>query len=84
MGHTTRVKLEIKLTNETPFKERHRRIHPGMFDQVKEHLQQLLHNGIIRRSHSPWSSNVVWVKKKDGTLRQCIDFRQLNARTIKD
>lgn len=64
VGHTTRVKHEIMLTNETPFKE----LPPGKYDQVKEHLEQLLHSGIIRRSHSPWSSKVVWIKKKDGTL----------------
>ncbi|PVD33765.1 hypothetical protein C0Q70_05025 [Pomacea canaliculata] len=55
-----------------------------MYEQVREHLQQLLDSGIIRPSHSPWSSNVVWVKQKDGSLRQCVDYRQLNARTIKD
>ena len=84
VGHVRRVKHEIKLTDPIPFKERHRRIPPGMYDQVREHLQQMLDSGIIRRSHSPWSSNVVWVRKKDGSLRQCVDFRQLNARTVKD
>ncbi|PVD22603.1 hypothetical protein C0Q70_18421 [Pomacea canaliculata] len=83
-GHVTQVKHEIQLTNDTPFKERHRRIPPGMYEQVREHLQLLLDSGIIRPSHSPWSSNVVWVKKKDGSLRQCVDYRQLNARTMKD
>jgi hypothetical protein len=84
VGLNPRVQHEIHLTNDVPFKERHRRIPPGMYDQVREHLQQMLDSGIIRRSHSPWSSNVVWVKKKDGSLRQCVDYRQLNARTIKD
>nr|KAG5705225.1 hypothetical protein BaRGS_011251 [Batillaria attramentaria] len=84
VGYTSRVRHEIKLTDDTPFKQRHRHIPPGMFNQVREHLQQLLDSGIIRRSHSPFSSNVVLVKKKDGALRLCIDFRQLNARTLKD
>lgn len=84
VGLTSRVKHDIRMNDNTPFKERHRRIPPGMYTQVREHLQQMLDSGIIRRSRSPWSSNVVWVKKKDGTLRQCVDFRQLNARTIKD
>ena len=36
------------------------------------------------KSHSPWSSNIVLARRKDGRLRLCTDFRQLNARTIKD
>lgn len=62
----------------------YRRIPPSMFHEVRNHLQQLLSAGIIRRSHSPYASNVVLVKKKTGELRLCIDFRELNQRTIKD
>ena len=47
-------------------------------------VQQMLTSGVIRPSNSPWASPVVMVKKKDGSLRFCIDFRQLNAATIKD
>ena len=47
-------------------------------------VQQMLSSGVIRPSNSPWASPVVMVKKKDGSLRFCVDFRQLNAATIKD
>ena len=55
-----------------------------MIDEVRNHIQQLLTSGVIRRSKSPWASNVVLVRKKDGQLRMCIDYRQLNQRTVKD
>ena len=44
----------------------------------------MLEVGAIRKSNSPWASAVVLVRKKDGSLRFCIDLRKLNARTVKD
>ena len=84
LGHTKLAKHRIDLIDETPFKQRYRRIPPTMYDEVKNHLQQLLESGVIRKSHSPWASNIVLVRKKCGALRICIDYRQLNKRTIKD
>ena len=55
-----------------------------MYNEVRNHLQQLLSSGMIRKSKSPWSSNVVLCRKKDGKLRMCVDYRQLNQRTVKD
>ena len=47
-------------------------------------VQQMLSSGVIRPSNSPWASPVVMVKKKDGSLRFCVDFRQLNVAMVKD
>ena len=63
IGHCTFVKHMINLTDETPFKQRHRRIPPAMIDEVRSHIEQLAAGGIIRPSHSPWASNVVLVRK---------------------
>ena len=84
IGHCSFVKHYINLIDEMPFKQRHRRIPPAMIDEIRPHLEQLAATGIIRPSHSPWASNVILVRKHDGSLRMCIDYRQLNKRTIKD
>ena len=84
LGSAKGVKHKIRVKNETPFRERSRRIPPAMYDEVKKHIQEMLAAGAIRHSNSPWSSNVVLVRKKDGALRVCIDYRKLNARTIRD
>jgi hypothetical protein len=84
IGHVTTVKHRIELVDPTPFKQRCRRIPPSMFQEVRNHLQQLVEAGVIRRSKSPFSSNVVLVRKKNGDLRMCVDYRQLNNKTKKD
>ena len=83
-GHTTAVKHHIRLSDETPFKERPRPIHPNDREAVKQHLKELLDAGIIEESESPFASPIVLVRKKSGSIRLCIDYRKLNARTIRD
>lgn len=83
-GHTTAVRHHIRLSDETPFKERPRPIHPSDREAVKQHLRELLDAGIIRESQSPFASPIVLVRKKNGSIRLCIDYRKLNLRTIRD
>ena len=84
LGKTNLVKHKIELTDYTPIKDRYHRIPPHQYKEVRKHLKEMLDVGAIRRSNSPWASPVVLVRKKDGSLRFCIDLRKLNARTIKD
>ena len=84
LGKCNISKHNIQLTDSQPFKERYRRIPPHLFEEVKQHLQEMVEVGAIRRSFSPWASTVVLVRKKDGGLRLCTDQRKLNNRTVKD
>ena len=79
IGHCSFVKHHINLNDDI-----HRRIPPAMIDEIRSHLEHLAASGVIRPSHSPWTSNIVLVRKHDGSLRMCVDYRQLNKRTIKD
>ena len=86
MGHTKAAehKIVLKDPDTPPFKEQFHRIPPPQLDEVREHLKLMLDAGVIRRSNSPWCNAVVLVRKKDGSLRLCIDFRKLNSLTVKD
>ena len=86
MGHTntTKHKIALKDPDTSPFKEHFCGILPPQLDKVREHLKLMLDAGVIRPSNSPWSNAVVLVRKKDGSLHFCIDFRKLNSLTVKD
>ena len=84
LGRTDLVKHKIELLDDRPFKQPYRRIPPGMYEEVRQHLKDMLAAGAIRESDSPYSSNVVLVRKKDNSLRFCLDYRILNSKTRKD
>ena len=84
IGYTNTIKHPIHLSDNIPIKVPHRRIPPNQLDEVKRHIQKLLNQGIIRKSNSPYASAVVIVRKKDNSIRLCVDYRSLNAKTIKD
>ena len=84
IGCTDATEHVIELMKDEPFKERFRCITPPLVDEVHQHIQEMLDGGAIQPSQSPWCNAMVLVRKKDGSLWFCIDFRHLNAWTKKD
>ena len=78
------TKHVIELMKDEPFNERFWHIAPPFVDEVCQHIQEMLDGSAIQPSQSPWCNAVVLVRKKDGSLRFCIDFYCLNAWTKKD
>ena len=82
VGVTHRIELEspyVKPVNSSP--ER-----PSQEERnaIREQIGEMLNNGVIKESRSPWSSRIVLIRKKDGKLRFCIDYRRLNKLTKSD
>ena len=84
VGFTNKAAHNIVLTEKTPIKAPLRRKSQFEKEHIAKEIDKMLEDGQIRPSKSPWGSPVVLVKKKDGTLRFCIDFRKLNDVTKKD
>ena len=84
LGCTSAIEHEIRIENSEPFKEQFRCIPPPLLEEVWTSLWDMLEAGAIHPSQSPWCNVVVLVRKKDGTLCFCVDFRCLNARIKKD
>ena len=84
LGRTDKVKHHIETTDPTPIKQRARRFPIHQRDEGNKIVEEMLSADVIEPSSSPWSSPVVLVKKKDGSTRFCIDYRKLNAVSIKD
>lgn len=84
LGHFSAVKHRINTGNARPIRQPARRTPLGFEGEEEKHLETMLAAGIVEPSQSDWASPVVLVRKKDGSVRWCIDYRRLNAVTEKD
>ncbi|KAK7880009.1 hypothetical protein WMY93_033328 [Mugilogobius chulae] len=78
-GKTTVVEHVIRLKDSRPIRQRPYRVPQQLVGKLHDEIQEMLRLGVIEPSNSEWSSPVVIVFKKDGSLRICIDFRKLNS-----
>uniref|UniRef100_A0A1I7UWV7 RNA-directed DNA polymerase n=2 Tax=Caenorhabditis tropicalis TaxID=1561998 RepID=A0A1I7UWV7_9PELO len=79
LGRTNLLECEIELNDGAePIRQKPRPIPLAVRPQIREMLQKMVSQDVIRESRSPWSSPVVLVKKKDGSVRMCIDYRKVN------
>ena len=84
LGETNLVEHEIKLTDNTTIMTPPRRLPYALRTELKEELERLLNTGCIEPSTSSYSSGLVLVRKKDGSLRVCVDYHALNRVTVPD
>jgi hypothetical protein len=75
--------IELK-PGTAPISRRSYRMPPVELAELKTQLQDLLGKGFMRPSSSPWGCIAIFIKKKDQTLRMCVDYRPLNEVTIKN
>ena len=76
--------MKIKLKDDTPVQKNYNGIPRPLYGEIKSYIEDLLNKRWIIESDSEYSSPVVAVRKKDGTLRLCCDYRLLNNKTVPD
>lgn len=84
LGKTGLVKHTINTGLAPPIKQHPRKLPQVVQEEVNKEVDRLLEENIIEKSNGPWASPIVPVKKPDGSLRLAIDYRKLNAVTLKD
>ncbi|KAE8987554.1 hypothetical protein PR001_g22292 [Phytophthora rubi] len=83
-GRAELLKFEIDTGDSKPIKQQPYRVSGAEGEVMEAEVDQYLEMGFIRPSHSPWASPVLMIRKPDGGIRFCIDYRKLNAVTVKD
>ena len=84
IGCIENLRLSISLKDAEPVAKTYISVPKPLYQEMKSYLHDLIAQGWVRKSNSPYASPVVCVRKKDGSLRLCIDYRQLNHKTVPD
>ena len=84
LGYCDTIKHRISTTDSRPVNQPYRSIPAHQYNEVKNHINELLSKGIVRESYSPYASPIVIVRKKNGEMRLCVDYRKLNEKTVRD
>ena len=83
-GRTSVLEHDVKLITDIPVKKKAYNLPYALTDKVRKEIQDMVKAGLAERSSSPYASPIVVVPKKDGSIRLCVDYRQLNQITIFD
>ncbi|CAB3998104.1 Hypothetical predicted protein, partial [Paramuricea clavata] len=81
VDHIPNLQMNIRLNDTKPVQKNYVAVPRPLYPEVKAYIEDLLNRNFIRKSNSPYSSPVVCVRKKDQTLRLCVDYRKLNRKT---
>ncbi len=84
MGRTSTIKQRIYTKDEIPVRQAYQRIPPHLYDEFREHLNDLVRRGIIVKSISEYASPIVVARKKNGMMRLCVDYRRINQKMVGD
>ena len=84
LGSCSVVKHRIDTAGAAPIRQPLRRTPLGFEQEEEKYLREMIDTGVIKPSSSAWASNVVLVRKRDQTVRWCLDYRSLNDLTLKD
>ena len=84
IGDIPDFQMPIHLKDQEPVTAAYRKIPPNLYSEIKNYIDDLVSNGWVRESCSSYSSPIVCVRKKDGSMRMCVDYRALNAKTVPD
>ncbi|CAI5668147.1 unnamed protein product [Oreochromis niloticus] len=84
VGCIPSLRMHITLNDQTPVQKTYNSVPKPLHQEVKAYLQDLINRGWVTKSKSPYSSPIVCVRKKSGDLRLCVDYRELNRKSVPD
>ena len=84
VGCAEDLQLKLNLSDSTPMQQNYIAVPRPLYPELKQYIEDLLNRGFIKNSKSPYSSSCVIVRKKGGSVCLCIDYRELNKKTISD